>query len=375
LALAESNEEEAVVLLRKAIVRDPSSFVAEFAKKLLKEKGIPYKPQIKSNEILSSLAGQFGKFIVPKFEDPNDRLSVQFEIRRKNIDFGESISGIVSIVNRSDEPILISDDSLIRGHIQIDASVRGVMKQDIPALVSERLFTRKLIAPGKSASASVRLDRGKLKQILETHPQAVLDIDFTLLVNVPQDEQAELSPFTIKPILVSVHRPGAVITTRALNNQYSAIVMSDSSSKVKTGKLFLGLLREQAVMAEQGPLYHFRYADWMPGRLVSAFASESGLLLLDTYSEWESKTELMVNMLGMPLDDKISTAVARHLRNPAWPTRMIALSVLNYSHGETFSDVLIWSKKYDTHPLVRRLAEAMLLPETYTPDVSNAVTP
>ena len=374
LALAEKQEEEAVVLLRKAIVRDPSSFVAEFAKKLLKEKGVLYKPQIQSNEILSSLAGQFGKFIVPQFEDPNDRLAVRFEIRRKNIDFGESISGIVSIVNRSNEPLLISDDSVIRGHIQINASVRGVIKQDIPSLVSERLFTRKLIAPGKSASVSVRLDRGKLKQILESHPQAVLDIDFTLFANAPQEDQAEVSPFAIKPVSVSVHRPGAVITTRALNNQYSAIVMSDASSRVKTGKLFLGLLREQAVMAEQGALYHFRYADWMPGRLTSAFSSESGLLLLDTYAEWESKTELMVNMLGMSLDDKISTAVARHLRNPAWPTRMIALSVLNYSHGETFTDVLTWSKKYDTHPLVRRLAEAMLLPETPVSDVSNPVT-
>jgi hypothetical protein len=360
LAIADDRQEEARVLLQKAIVRDPSSFVAEFAKKLLNEKGAPYRPQISANDILSSLAGQFGRLIVPKFEDPNDRLVVRFEIRQKNIDFGESISAVISIVNTSSEPILISDDSLIQGHVRIDASVQGVIKEEIPELVSENLFTRKLILPGKSAIASVRLDRGKLKYILETHPQAVLDIDFTLRVNGDSNEDPDTSVFAIKPIAKSVHRPGVIVTARGLNNQYSAIVMSDANTKVRTGKLFLGLLREQAVMAEQGPLYHFRYADWMPGRLTSAFASESGLLLLDTYAEWEARTELMVNMMGMKLDGGISTAVARHLRNPAWPARMAAISVLSATHGDSFSEVLTWSKTYDTHPLVRRLAEALL---------------
>ncbi|MCF7975059.1 MAG: hypothetical protein K9N55_14685 [Phycisphaerae bacterium] len=369
LAIADNRQEEAVVLLQKAIVRDPSSFVAEFAKKLLKEKGNPYRPQINSNDILSSLAGQFGRFIVPQFEDPDDRLAVQFEIRQKNIDFGESIFATISIVNKSHEPILMSDDSLIQSPVQIDATVRGVIKEEIRELVLERLFTRKLILPGKSAAASVRLDRGRLRQILETHPQAVLDIDFTLRVNMDQKEGSGASVFTIKPMTVSVHRPGVVVTARGLNNQYSAIVMSDASTKVKTGKLFLGLLREQAVMAEQGPLYHFRYADWMPGRLTSAFSSESGLLLLDTYSEWEAKTELIVNMLGMKLDGAISTAVARHLRNPAWPARMAALSVLSLTHGASFSEVLTWSKTYDIHPLVRRLAEALLVTNRPIPSV------
>jgi hypothetical protein len=373
LAMAEDKEEEAVALLRQAIGRDPSSFVAEFAKKLLTEKGILYRPQINSNDILSSLASQFTKFIVPRFKDPNDCFAVRFEIRRKNIDFGESISATLSIVNKSDEPILISDDSLIRGHVQIDATVHGVLQEEIPQLVSEPLFTRRLIEPGKSAVASVRLDRGRLKQMLETHPQAVLDIDFTLRMNVPQEEDSDRVTYLVKPVVASVHRPGAVVTTRGLNNQYSAIVMSDVANRVETGKLFLGLLREQAVMAEQGPLYHFRYADWMPGRLISAFSSESGLLLLDTYQEWETKTELMVNMLGMTLDGRISTAVARHLRNPAWPARMVALSVLSLTHGESFSEVLAWSQKYDIHPLVRRLAEALLAAQTQTPDVSDAL--
>jgi len=374
LAMAEEKQDEAAVLLQKAIVRDPSSFVAEFAKKLLIEKGVAYKPQIKSNDILSSLAGQFTRFIVPVFKDPNDCLAVRFEIRQKNIDFGESISAKIAIINKSDEPILISDDSLIQGRVQIDATVRGVLQEEIPGLVSERVFTRRLIGPGKSAVASVRLDRGRLKQMLETHPQAVLDIDFTLRMNVPQEEDSDPVTFSVKPVIASVHRPGAVVTTRGLNNQYSAIVMSDASHRVETGKLFLGLLREQAMMAEQPtPLYHFRYADWMPGRLTSAFSSESGLLLLDTYQEWEGKTELMVNMLGMTLDGRISTAVARHLRNPAWPARMAALSVLSLTHGESFSEVLAWSKKYDTHPLVRRLAEALLAAQTQTPAVLNGL--
>lgn len=360
VAIAENREEEAVTLLQKAILRDPSSFVAEFAKELLKEKGISYRPQIKSSDILSSLAGRFSKFIVPKFKDPNDRLAVRFEIRQKNIDFGESIFAVVTIVNTSDEPILISDDSLIQGRVQVDAVVRGVLKEGIPGLVSERLFSRKLIGPGKSVAASIRLDRGRLRQILDVHPQAVLDIDFTLRMNAPQEEASERATYSVQPVMASVHRPGVVVTTRGLNSQYSAIVMSDAASKVETGKLFLGLLREQAVMAEKGPLYHFRYADWMPGRLISAFASESGLLLLDAYQEWECKTELIVNMMDMPLDGRISTAVARHLRNPAWPARMAALSVLSLTHGDSFSEVLAWSKKYDTNPLVRRLAEALL---------------
>ena len=88
---------------------------------------------------------------------------------------------------------------------------------------------------------------------------------------------------------------------------------------------------------------------------------------MDAYAQWEAKTELIVNMMGMKLDGGISTAVARHLRNPAWPARMAAISVLSSTHGESFSKVLAWSKKYDTHPLVRRLAETLLLAKTQDP--------
>lgn len=371
LALADDNEEEAVVLLRKAIVRDPSSFVAEFAKKLLTEKGVSYRPQIKSSDILSGLAGQFTRYIVPKFQDPNETLSVRLNIRQKNVDFGESISATVSLVNRSHEPILISDSSLIQGHVQIDATVQGAVQEEIRGLVSERLFAHMVIEPRRSVVASVRLDRGRLKQLLETYPQAVLDIDFTLRMNASQGEDPEQAAFSLTPVTASVHRPGAVVTTRSINNQYAAIVMNNASSKLETGKLFLGLLREQAVMSEQGPLYHFRYADWMPGRLVSAFSSESGLLLLNTYQEWECKTELIINMLGMELDGGISTAVARHLRNPAWPARMAALTVLGVTHGKSFSEVLAWSQKYDTHPLVRHLAEITLIAQAESPEDSG----
>lgn len=360
LALAGDRPDEAATLLHKAIVRDPSSFVAEFAKKLLKEKGIPYKSQIQTNDILVSLAGQFDRFIVPIFEDPEKRVSVRFDSRQKNIDFGESMAATVSIVNSSKETILISDDSFVQGDIRIDATVRGVISEEITGLVQEKLFSRNLVPPGKMVKATVRLDRGRLKRILESHPQAVLDIDFTLHLNDFDTETDDTPRLSIDPVKMTVHRPGVVITTRGLNNQYNAIVMSDASAKVATGKLFLGLLREQAVMAEQGPLYHFRYADWMPGRLTSAFSSESGLLLLDTFDQWETKTELMVNMLGMEFNGGISTAVARHLRNPAWPVRMAAISVLASSHGDGLQDVLEWAKQYDRHPLVKRLADSIM---------------
>jgi hypothetical protein len=232
-----------------------------------------------------------------------------------------------------------------------------------------------LLEPGQGMLTSMRLVTGELKQILLTYPQASLEVEFTLYIDPVTTGQGKVTNrlADIKPVTVVVKRPGIELTSKYLRGQYNSISTGQTGQKIKTAQLFIGLLKEQQAMVEQGALYKFKYADWMPALLKSALLQESGLLLNPVDDDWMVKAHTMAEMLSLPLDHELIAAVAKNLNNPKWPVRMTAIYLLaNSPDGSGFDRVLDWAVKYDSSRLVRDMAAALTAARQAAPQSESA---
>ena len=385
IQLTDGQRELAIETLKSAIAKDPGSLAAERAKEILAMQGEEYIAPVDPDVVLTVLSNNFGQAIVPEFISPEKIISVQFNIRGlptpdvagyakagNEFPFGNKFGGTVAIVNNSSEPFVISDDGIFQGNIQIDANISGDLNKRIPKLVSHKIDSPSLVEPGKTILIPLRLVTGELRRILFGHPQASLDIEFTLYLDpAPATEgrgtshEGRQSSFVNHPSSrLVVKRPGVDISSKYLQNQFDLISTGQTSQKIKITELFVGLLKEQHAMAEHGTLYRYKYADWMPNLLRSALIHESGLLLNPSDTDWVVKAHTMAEMLSLPLDHKLTSAVAENLNHPKWPVRMMAVYLLANSPDGGFDKVLNWTAKNDSNSLVRDMAVTLSAAQT-----------
>jgi hypothetical protein len=359
--LAQGQTDLAIATLNAAIARDPGSFAAERAKEILAKQGRPYVPPVDPQAVLVSLARVFGDAFVPAFTAPDQAISAQLDLRGDTFAYGSEFTGIVAIANKSSEPLVISDDGLFKGNIRIDARISGDLDVNVPSLVFTKTRTALLGEPGRSILIPVRLMAGQLRETLLTHPQASLEIEFTLYLDpvVTKDGGIANRLTRIRPTVVRVKRPGIELTAKYLRQQFNTISQPNQTQKMETASLFTGLLSEQHAFSGGKPLYRLMYADWMVPLLRSALLHESGLLRNPAENDWPVKVHTMAQMLSLPLDHALVSAAAENLNNAKWPVRLMAIYLLDKSQQGEFDKVLQWIVKNDPNQEVRQMAAAL----------------
>jgi len=361
IQIAQGDKGSAKDTLISAIARDPGSLEAERARVVLTEQGGEYIPPVDPDVLLNMLAQAFGKAFVPAFTPPEQILSIQFNMRGNKFPYGSEFGASIAIINNSSEPLIVSDDGLFRGNIRVDADVSGDLAIKIPQLVSREVRSRYLISPGESILIPVKLFTGKLRRILQTYPQASLDIEFTLYIDpvVAATGQVANRLAKIEPIKLLVKRPGIELTSKYLRNRFNLLSEGQESQKIKTAELFIGLLMEEYALSNRKPPYQLMYADWMPTMFNNALVHESGLLRNPDDGQWVVKVHTMADMLYLPMDREVAAAVAENLNNSNWPVRMMAIYLLARTQKGKFDKVLEWSATYDPDKYVRAMAVAL----------------
>ena len=359
--LAQGQTDLAIETLNSAIARDPGSFAAERAKEILAQQGQPYVPPVDPQAVLASLARVFGDALVPAFTAPEQAVSPKLDLQGDTFAYGSEFSGIAAITNNSSEPLVISDDGLFKGNIRIDAKIGGDLDVNVPSLVFTRTRTAFLGEPGRSILIPVRLMTGKLRETLLTYPQASLEIEFRLYLDPVVTKEGEIANrlTRIRPAVARVKRPGIELTTRYLQQRFNSISQPGQVQKIEAATLFTGLLKEQHAFSGGRPLYRFMYDDRMAPLLRSALLHEAGLLRNPAENDWPVKVHTMAQMLSLPLDHPLVSAVAENLNNAKWPVRMMAIYLLDKSQQGQFDQVLQWIMKNDPNQLVRQMAAAL----------------
>jgi hypothetical protein len=379
--LHEGKTDEAANSLTLAIAKDPGSLAAEQARRMLRQQGRDYIPQVDTNALTTFLAENLGQPIAPEFAPPKDRIEVQFNIRGNEFSYGTSIEGTVAILNRASEPLVLTANGLIRGQIRVDARVTAVYREDgssadgspgfarvkrvplreIPNVVSRTVRTELAVPARRSLVTSFKLSAGQLGQVLATYPQASLEMEFTLYLDpvVDADGLVRSRLADLPVITATATRPGVVLTGSYVRNRFNSISTGQQGQKIVTAQLFTGLLREQQAMAQHGTLYPYRYRDWLADLLRSALVTDSGLLLRDGAESWVVKVHTMADMLSLSIGQDMAEAVSKNLNHPRWPVRLMAVYLLAHAFGDDFDRVLDWVSEYDTSEMVREMAAAL----------------
>jgi len=359
--LADKQNDLATETLKSVIAKDPGSFAAETAKQILAQQGAEYVPPVDSAAVLASLQKTFGQSLVPVFTPFERMLSVQLDMRGDTFPYGTEFSGMVAITNNSSEPIVLSDDALFKGNVRIDAEIRGDLTASVPNLAIKKIRTAFVIEPGRSILTPIRLFTGRLRQMLLTYPQASLNIEFTLYLDPVITEGGNVTNRLtyVKPAGVQVRRPGIELTGKRLRDQFYSISKDHLGRKIETAQLFAALLAEQEAMSNREPLYRFMYADWVRPLLRDAFLHEAGLLRNRAEEEWVVKVHAMAEMLELPLDFELISAVAENLNNTKWPVRLMAMCLLAKSQGSRFGKVLDSTARNDPNRHVRDMAAVL----------------
>lgn len=350
IELADANSTAAVQTLKAVIAASAQSLEAEQAAKLLAQANSIYVPATDPDLIESVLEASFGTHIVPTFRKPDEIAEVQLNVRGDKFAYGSDFSASVIIINRSDEPLVISEYGLLTGRIRIDASLSGDLNETIPNLVSMKIQPSQPIDPGSTLIVPVKLNAGRLRQILRQHPQASVQMQFTLYLDpvTLEDGTTANRLEDIKPVTIKAERSGIRLTAQFLRNRVSSLKRRGQG--YNTAQLFAGLLMEQHLMANREPAYPFMYADWMPELL------KSGLVYNLGSDDWPARIYTMYAMLDLPLDFELIEAVSENLADEYWPVRMMALHLLAKDQSGAFGKVLNHTAKYDRNKLVRDMA-------------------
>jgi len=357
----EDNKDLAKMTLTSAIARDPGSLAAEQAKAMLAKQGADYIPAVAPDVVRNMLEQAFGKTLVPVFTPPEQLFSVQFNMRGNKFPYGSELSGVVAIVNNSSETLIVADGALFGGNIRIDAEVTGDLNLKIPELVAVRVRDHYFIDAGQSVLVPVKLVTDKLKLLLNTFPQASVDIELTLYIDpvITADGEVTNRLAMIEPTRLLIRRPGIELTSEYLKNRFNLIWKGQEGQKIKTAQLFVGLLKEQYAMSNRKPPYKFVYADWMSTMFRNALVHEAGLLRNPAEGEWLVKVHTMAQMVHLPLDHEMVTAVSENLNDRNWPVRMMTVYLLAKTQKQKFEKVLEWAATYDPDAYVREMAAAL----------------
>lgn len=359
IQLAEGQTIQAAESLQSSITRDPGSFAAEWAKGLLSQIGQKYIPPADPNSVLADLKKAFGQAIVPAFTPPEQILSVELNIRDRELTYGGELNGVIVVTNNSSEPLVISNQGLFTGSFRIDAEVSGDLRETIPDLISRRVRTTLLVEPGRSWLIPLRLVTGQLQKILLDHPQASLNIKFTLYLDPVRTENGAITNRLtyIAPRLAGVQRPGLQLNTQVLNDRLNLLISQNQiRQKILTALLFTGLLKEQYAFSGRTPPYRLMSAEGMTNLLQTGLAHQYGLLINPAESDWIVKVYTMADLISLPLDYTLIRAVSENLNDTRWQVRLAAVYLLAKNPDGGFNKVLDWLAQNDTNNYVRDMA-------------------
>jgi tetratricopeptide (TPR) repeat protein len=355
IQLAEGKKDDAIATLKSLISFDPASLEAERAREILAQNGSEYIPPANPDIILAALQNIFGQAVVPMFIAPEKIVSAQLNFRGSKFTYDSELTGFVTVTNNSSGPMVISDGGLFAGSIRVDVNVTGDLNKNIPNLVNTKIQPSLPIGPGQSFIVPLRIFTGELRLLLLAHPQASVNMEFTLYLDpvTAADGRTANRLDSIKPVKVTITRSGLELAAKYLQNRVNLFSKGQQGQKIQTAQLFAGLLMEQNAMANREPLYKFVYAKWMPELLKSSLSHG----LAD--DDWVVRVYTMAAIAPLPLEYEFVNAASKNLNDVYWPSRLMAVSLLAKPAGSGFNRVLNWTAQYDSSSLVRDMAVAL----------------
>jgi hypothetical protein len=246
--------------------------------------------------------------------------------------------------------LVISDEGFLQGYLRVDAVLEGSLNVEIPDLYSVHFRPSQPILQGENLSIPLDLNRGRLRKLLMTYPQAEVSVHFTAYLDpiVSPSGKIESRIKTAEPIHAEIRRRGV-----ALSRNFLLQRLDQSGQKYQAASLFTGLLAEQKAFS----LSHadFKHVQVDESLLVDAVRK----ILVD--KDWKIRVHTLNRLfsLSVPIDEGMMGEVSENLNHDEWPVRLMAMYLLAKAQPESFRKVLDWTCQHDVHAINRRMAFAL----------------
>lgn len=346
---ANNNTASAINILKSAIEASPGTFEAQKAKDMLKRLDSEYVPPVDTATLETVLVNEYGKDFFSEFMPPEKMISISLKTAGTAFSYGSPIDTQLAIVNNYTEPMLVCPDGIFKGDIRVDVRLSGDLTERFDSFIARTVRPSYEIKPGSALFIPLQLSAGKLKPILECHPQANLNMEITVYVDPQQGPKGEIkSILGTEPEKVVIKRRKLQFDTIYLQQRFDALKSGKQGQKIKSAQLFAGLLAEQQRLAEMKNRYRFLYCE--PGLLTSALSR-----CLDE-DDWVLKVETISALRYVKLDYRLLEAVSEQLEYKDWPVRLMSIFILSDKQGDNFIPVLKWINTNDSSQLVKDMA-------------------
>ncbi|OHB52674.1 MAG: hypothetical protein A2Y12_03180 [Planctomycetes bacterium GWF2_42_9] len=343
------NDSDAIALLKSAIESSPATFEAYKAKEMLKKLGSEYVAPVDSVALETVLANEYGQNYFSEFMPPEKMVTVALKTSSTAFSYGTPLDTQLSIQNNSSEPLLISPDSIIKGGIRVDVRLSGDLKGRFDNYILKTIRPSYVIKPGSALFVPLKLAEGKLKPILDGHPQANLNMEVTVYLDPQVAKNGNVQNiFGSEPVKLIIKRRKLELDTLYLQQRFDALKGGKQGQRIKSVQLFAGLLAEQQNLATMTERYKFLYCE--PGLLTSAIAK------CMNENDWVLKVQAMQAVQNSSLDYRLVDGISLQLDNNNWPVRLMAVYTLAQTQGANFQTVLTWVVSNDTNKLVKAMA-------------------
>ncbi len=345
------NSTAAIDLLKSAIAMDAGTFEAAKARRMLSELGSMTVPPVEADAAIKFLEEQFGLPIVPQFMPIKEIISVKIAAGGSDFTYGNELNTKLVIVNKSAQPLVISQWGLFKGNIRIDVSVSGDISANLPKVIERRIYPSSPIKAGNAAYVDLPLYRGALRQLLDSHPQAAVELEISAWLDPVDQGLGGTSALALPASKIKLHRRKLAMNTLYLQQRLDTLSKGKPGQKIAAVELFTALLLEQESMAATGPIYRFMAAE--PALLKSAIVRA----LEDR--DMTVKVKTLSVMRPLKLDYQLISAASRQLADERWPVRLMALFLLGKAEKQDFQAVLDWTARFDQNPTIRQMALAL----------------
>ena len=345
---------EAIEILKSAIRMDGGSLAAERGRDMLTNFGSEYIPEVVAGKVFAELARSFGKEVIGEFTPIENMISVKLGLSGTDFMYSSDLDAILSLTNSSLEPVLISKSSILKGRIRIDAELSGDINQVIHELVVKTIEPSKPIMPGEHFLIDIELMTGELRDTLVRHPQANVEIVFTVYLDPVEDHGGVRNAVGyFEPLRKSIIRRGVNASRETLIRQLGYLSTGQMKQRVRSAEFFAGLLMEHYERESSGLTYEALDVE-LP-LLTSAI--RKGL----NDEAWTVKMQTMAALLPMKHEMEFSFVrhISEYLNDVHWPVRMTALYLLSGTQGEGFKPVLEWNSEHDPDSIVRQFADGL----------------
>lgn len=178
----EKSKTEGMTTARKVLADAASGLTGAIVWDGLRDHGVKRMATNGADLIIAQLDA-FPKAWLNVVDAPEQFYSVRGEPVRPSYGFGEPMTGRVVISNNSPYDITVGPYGLLKPDLWFDAQLRGMMQDQLAGVTYDRITQVSVLRPRQSISMVVRIDDGKLGQILRANPAPSVQVFVSTITN------------------------------------------------------------------------------------------------------------------------------------------------------------------------------------------------